>query len=118
SRRRHTRFDCDWSSDVCSSDLRPISASSCNRYPYLEYLLQEEAEIGRLLALPRLYPLLYASQESSRILGWLHNSLNSNISICIYKRITQCHFQNASFYLHIRHWINCNRVRSRLNRIG
>src|SRR5256886_15042898 len=23
SRRRHTRFDCDWSSDVCSSDLMP-----------------------------------------------------------------------------------------------
>src|SRR5256886_14657957 len=21
SRRRHTRFDCDWSSDVCSSDI-------------------------------------------------------------------------------------------------
>src|SRR5688572_15012685 len=36
SRRRHTRFDCDWSSDVCSSDLdstcagraaRPVSSS-------------------------------------------------------------------------------------------
>src|SRR2546430_5101845 len=26
SRRRHTRFDCDWSSDVCSSDLRPLGA--------------------------------------------------------------------------------------------
>src|SRR6266478_7552022 len=25
SRRRHTRFDCDWSSDVCSSDLPPRS---------------------------------------------------------------------------------------------
>src|SRR5256886_17276780 len=25
SRRRHTRFDCDWSSDVCSSDL-PFAA--------------------------------------------------------------------------------------------
>src|SRR2546430_11824588 len=24
SRRRHTRFDCDWSSDVCSSDLRKL----------------------------------------------------------------------------------------------
>src|SRR5688572_31491054 len=24
SRRRHTRFDCDWSSDVCSSDLRCV----------------------------------------------------------------------------------------------
>src|SRR3989475_2445304 len=27
SRRRHTRFDCDWSSDVCSSDL-------CGQPPY------------------------------------------------------------------------------------
>src|SRR5438270_102952 len=27
SRRRHTRFDCDWSSDVCSSDLRAIEAA-------------------------------------------------------------------------------------------
>src|SRR5256886_16895305 len=26
SRRRHTRFDCDWSSDVCSSDLRLVAA--------------------------------------------------------------------------------------------
>src|SRR2546427_9051242 len=26
SRRRHTRFDCDWSSDVCSSDLRANAA--------------------------------------------------------------------------------------------
>src|SRR2546430_13655042 len=26
SRRRHTRFDCDWSSDVCSSDLYAASA--------------------------------------------------------------------------------------------
>src|SRR5260370_18857028 len=25
SRRRHTRFKCDWSSDVCSSDLPPRS---------------------------------------------------------------------------------------------
>src|SRR5205085_8642408 len=27
SRRRHTRFDCDWSSDVCSSDLAATNAS-------------------------------------------------------------------------------------------
>src|SRR2546430_3636384 len=26
SRSRHTRFDCDWSSDVCSSDLPPPGA--------------------------------------------------------------------------------------------
>src|SRR2546430_12380445 len=27
SRRRHTRFDCDWSSDVCSSDLTPLETT-------------------------------------------------------------------------------------------
>src|SRR5256886_4362397 len=27
SRRRHTRFDCDWSSDVCSSDLDVLVAA-------------------------------------------------------------------------------------------
>src|SRR2546430_7555702 len=30
SRRRHTRFDCDWSSDVCSSDLiEPPELETC-----------------------------------------------------------------------------------------
>src|SRR5207237_2138764 len=28
SRRRHTRFKCDWSSDVCSSDLRAASSAA------------------------------------------------------------------------------------------
>src|SRR2546427_3504145 len=31
SRRRHTRFDCDWSSDVCSSDLPPRARGSAPR---------------------------------------------------------------------------------------
>src|SRR2546430_13740589 len=30
SRRRHTRFDCDWSSDVCSSDLLDESILCCH----------------------------------------------------------------------------------------
>src|SRR5688572_30946164 len=30
SRRRHTRFDCDWSSDVCSSDL-PVANGHQNQ---------------------------------------------------------------------------------------
>src|SRR5260370_25301257 len=41
SRRRHTRFKCDWSSDVCSSDLTAraaslIHASASRRAGYLE----------------------------------------------------------------------------------
>src|SRR5260370_266950 len=31
SRRRHTRFKCDWSSDVCSSDLNTTSSASSAR---------------------------------------------------------------------------------------
>src|SRR2546430_4037126 len=34
SRRRHTRFDCDWSSDVCSSDLRTRSSRARIRFCY------------------------------------------------------------------------------------
>src|SRR5438270_3241730 len=30
SRRRHTRFDCDWSSDVCSSDLFQYGLGALN----------------------------------------------------------------------------------------
>src|SRR2546430_13915832 len=41
SRRRHTRFDCDWSSDVCSSDL--------DRSP-LESLSPRELQVLRLVA--------------------------------------------------------------------
>src|SRR2546430_11618459 len=40
SRRRHTRFDCDWSSDVCSSDL------------YAEYRDRSQAFAGLAASLP------------------------------------------------------------------
>src|SRR5256886_8848056 len=35
SRRRHTRFDCDWSSDVCSSDLSVNTTYSAVRITHL-----------------------------------------------------------------------------------
>src|SRR5256886_12303921 len=41
SRRRHTRFDCDWSSDVCSSDLRRIRRR--------EVRLARDLRIGQLV---------------------------------------------------------------------
>src|SRR5256886_520655 len=31
SRRRHTRFDCDWSSDVCSSDLLQVAVDATGK---------------------------------------------------------------------------------------
>src|SRR2546427_2718702 len=56
SRRRHTRFDCDWSSDVCSSDLyRPCIGHHvpeiAARFPdkILTYLDRSNNEIYHLL---------------------------------------------------------------------
>src|SRR2546430_5779837 len=36
SRRRHTRFDCDWSSDVCSSDSRTLTQKYLQRIADLD----------------------------------------------------------------------------------
>src|SRR5256886_10016015 len=46
SRRRHTRFDCDWSSDVCSSDLLMV-----DRVAFLLQLLRLDAETHHVVAL-------------------------------------------------------------------
>src|SRR2546430_11806743 len=40
SRRRHTRFDCDWSSDVCSSDLSAPRKGADTEQP-VEITLEE-----------------------------------------------------------------------------
>src|SRR2546430_5786066 len=51
SRRRHTRFDCDWSSDVCSSDL---FGTDCEPLQVVRQLvgLVLELGVGELLAIP------------------------------------------------------------------
>src|SRR6266478_1583373 len=56
SRRRHTRFDCDWSSDVCSSDLIDrIAALSDSGAPLSAYELE-----------PQLVTGLFDSQQRSK----------------------------------------------------
>src|SRR2546427_2430936 len=57
SRRRHTRFDCDWSSDVCSSDLTVDVATATVR-------LSKDVKIKGQLAYAELTPagLLYISR--------------------------------------------------------
>src|SRR6266481_7278823 len=57
SRRRHTRWNCDWSSDVCSSDLRHQSEAA-DGYPTprrgkrprglrLQWVGSEERRVGK-----------------------------------------------------------------------
>src|SRR2546430_11196915 len=50
SRRRHTRFDCDWSSDVCSSDLPLHSLTAAVQAAFAPQGLLSRAEA---LFLPR-----------------------------------------------------------------
>src|SRR5690606_40282438 len=67
SRRRHTRFSRDWSSDVCSSDLVPASSVRKSRscLPYTTYL-PERAVCMRWYALARALTL---SRADSRVSG-------------------------------------------------
>src|SRR2546427_10503336 len=53
SRRRHTRFDCDWSSDVCSSDLTPDAGNSTTTYDALGLIATAKDAAGRTLAVQR-----------------------------------------------------------------
>src|SRR5436309_4953995 len=49
SRRRHTRFSRDWSSDVCSSDLLKEGRCRCSELQHLPSLSVEvERELGRV----------------------------------------------------------------------
>src|SRR5437879_13631090 len=60
SRRRHTRYIGDWSSDVCSSDLGPASASTSRSEPTATILPSRMANasaivsrVSRVRTLPR-----------------------------------------------------------------
>src|SRR5260370_5895586 len=61
SRRRHTRFKCDWSSDVCSSDLEAVRGTHAGperefrRGPWLSvpvFVLHDHQRAGPQVALP------------------------------------------------------------------
>src|SRR6266480_219094 len=42
SRRRHTRLTCDWSSDVCSSDLRDVAVAKPGEDERVEAALKRD----------------------------------------------------------------------------
>src|SRR6266481_9113191 len=72
SRRRHTRWNCDWSSDVCSSDLIAGAADRLFQTPSVTRQVQRlEAALGaelldRSLKPPRLNSLGSRVLEQAR----------------------------------------------------
>src|SRR2546430_6212486 len=102
SRRRHTRFDCDWSSDVCSSDLIERGAAQVHERAVREHHLQTEDVRGgepvlEAVGAPRI--LKYGDRKSTRL-----NSSHSQISyavFCLKKkdaklRQTLCHLKSPA----------------------
>src|SRR2546430_13019610 len=85
SRRRHTRFDCDWSSDVCSSDLfrahptPPVSDSS-DAAAGTDTCLSRSSQLRTLLAKPCMAHLLKTGDRKSTRL----NSSHSQISYAVF----------------------------------
>src|SRR5688572_32695732 len=73
SRRRHTRFDCDWSSDVCSSDLAQAAVVAARR----------ESETDPLLLFEEGSDLLGAGDLEDRKSTRL-NSSHSQISYAVF----------------------------------
>src|SRR2546430_5266983 len=79
SRRRHTRFDCDWSSDVCSSDLQfslviGLYLSALGVGAWLSRFIDRglaraflEVELGVALLGGLSVPLLYYRSEERRV---------------------------------------------------
>src|SRR2546430_14109859 len=67
SRRRHTRFDCDWSSDVCSSDLLENVLEVGTGSGYQPAVLAPL--IGRLYTIERIEPLLRRAKQRIKELG-------------------------------------------------
>src|SRR5688572_31923711 len=81
SRRRHTRFDCDWSSDVCSSDLHRRIEARRHTAPREQNPVEaaracesrDEALVVRIVVDPR------EDRKSTRL-----NSSHSQISYAVF----------------------------------
>src|SRR5438034_6376651 len=65
SRRRHTRSLCDWSSDVCSSDLAELIAETwgLKREALDEFAAQSHEKAGRAIAEGRFKREIVRSEE-------------------------------------------------------
>src|SRR5688572_29989480 len=74
SRRRHTRFDCDWSSDVSSSDLQLYAAASRHVASLARYSSRVGRDLPSALPASRVWTSgsgVFALKESSSAAGVL-----------------------------------------------
>src|SRR5688572_11565585 len=81
SRRRHTRFDCDWSSDVCSSDLTVTVDAFPNRvFQGTVEKIEPQAVVQQSVTM---FPVLIAISNED---GLLLPGMNGEVSMLIEER--------------------------------
>src|SRR5690242_20384312 len=76
SRRRHTRLTCDWSSDVCSSDLRRLIVTVSLGVLHARTIAFDPAPESALRAADS---LLFGDRKSTRL-----NSSHMSISYAVF----------------------------------
>src|SRR5207302_2641232 len=75
SRRRHTRFSRDWSSDVCSSDLQNAAERMSVRASLGQSVADLEADLFKRLNEPRRRPWHRTDPELVRVWGRIMDEL-------------------------------------------
>src|SRR6266568_5341293 len=71
SRRRHTRWNCDWSSDVCSSDLFGLAYAELRHY--------EDAQDAVASALLQICTHIQELREPARVREWMQSIVRNEI---------------------------------------
>src|SRR2546430_17446483 len=88
SRRRYTRFECDWSSDVCSSDLATRIAIICDNFsPHLT--TDKDPRVG-VRAKTANVEIAYTPTNSS----WLNRSEERRVGKECRSRWSPYHYKN------------------------
>src|SRR5256886_15780312 len=92
SRRRHTRFDCDWSSDVCSSDLNSLGRKRIllrlneEHGFFLGVGFDDEAVLAAVMDLrPRIHSI---AREATQLEGGM-NGLAHQLLSCAHEAMRQ-----------------------------
>src|SRR5437588_9138441 len=81
SRRRHTRSLCDWSSDVCSSDLGARTLDACLgsltklNYPDYEVILVDDGSTDNTQEIARRYPSVRVVRQENLGLSAARNKI-------------------------------------------
>src|SRR2546430_13807129 len=103
SRRRHTRFDCDWSSDVCSSDLDAAGQPTRAALAFAESCGTRVETLQRLDEGKGMFLFFLGSRAGERAVALLPGLIQAALDALPIARRMHCGAGNALFGRPV-HW--------------